>query len=164
MKQFTLKDPKELPGEPADIQKYGHSYWSYTHDSDVPVMFNLMEGSVQDGTTISAETIELKTSSKGTEYLRLKKVKVDGPVQNVTSQTQINTSDDRIDTILETLEEVVELLVALHDSKSPIKSGYEKAQESRAKLSKEDAIDVTPEDVVVDDIGDEPINLDDIPF
>lgn len=55
--------------------KYGQSYWAYTHESQLPVKFNLMEGSVSDGQKITCEEAATKTSSKGTDYQQLRKVK-----------------------------------------------------------------------------------------
>jgi len=75
---LELKDPKIL-GE--EHPTYGFSFWSET-DGDYPVMFNSKEGNILPGTRVTYETAELKTSSKGNEYLRLKKVKFeDNPEQ-----------------------------------------------------------------------------------
>lgn len=144
-KIYTLKDPTAL-GE--RDPKYGQTYWSYTHDSNTPVMFNLMEGSVGDGSVITAEEVLLKTSSKGTEYHRLKKVHPTGE-QAITATKATDT-----ELILKKLDEVLELL---HDSQ-----GYRQAKETRATLPEPEP--TFQEDVVIEDIGDEPINLDDIPF
>jgi hypothetical protein len=72
MPTFTLKDPKKM-GD--NDPKYGQSYWAYTHESQLPVKFNLMEGSVSDGQKITCEEAATKTSSKGTDYQQLRKVK-----------------------------------------------------------------------------------------
>ena len=98
-------------------------------------MFNLMEGEVGDGSVISAETIEVKESKKGTEYHRLKKVRVvsrgEAPVPK--------DSDKFQEIVLAKLDEILELL----------------AKEPEPKLEEEE---------VVTDIGDEPIDLSEIPF
>ena len=72
MPTFTLKDPKKMGDHDP---KYGQSYWAYTHESQLPVKFNLMEGSVSDGQKITCEEAATKTSSKGTDYQQLRKVK-----------------------------------------------------------------------------------------
>ena len=72
MPTFTLKDPKKM-GD--NDPKYGQSYWAYTHESQLPVKFNLMEGTVSDGQKITCEEAATKTSSKGTDYQQLRKVK-----------------------------------------------------------------------------------------
>lgn len=78
MPTFTLKDPKKLGDHDP---KYGQSYWAYTHESQLPVKFNLMEGSVSDGQKITCEEAATKTSSKGTDYQQLRKVKPVGAEQ-----------------------------------------------------------------------------------
>lgn len=72
MPTFTLKDPKKMGDHDP---KYGQSYWAYTHESQLPVKFNLMEGTVSDGQKITCEEAATKTSSKGTDYQQLRKVK-----------------------------------------------------------------------------------------
>lgn len=70
MNIIELKDPKIL-GE--EHPQYGYAVWSET-DGDYPVMFNTKNGNIMPGTRVSYESSELKTSAKGNEYLRLKKV------------------------------------------------------------------------------------------
>jgi hypothetical protein len=138
MKTFTLKNPTQLGDKDP---KYGQAYWSFTHDQELPVMFNLMEGDVGDGSVITAETVELKESKKGTEYHRLKKV-------NVQSQGSItNAQPSQLDRIEAKLDQLLQ---------GSDKSGYEKAKEVRAALPVTDSIaEVDP---------DEEIDLSDIPF
>lgn len=148
MKTLTLKNPTAL-GE--RDPKYGQAYWSYTHDSDTPVMFNLMDGEVGDGSVITAETIEVKESKNGNEYHRLKKVTIE-------SQSEITPhrkTDSEV--ILAKLDEILAILKAdtAVAKKVSEKSGYEQAKETRKNFTA---------DEVVEDIGDEPINLADIPF
>lgn len=57
--------------------KYGQTYWAEVEEQSQPVMFNLMSGSPQEGDRITAQEVLLKTSSKGTEYHRLKKVTIE---------------------------------------------------------------------------------------
>lgn len=146
MPTYTLKNPKEL-GE--NDPKYGQTYWSYTHDSGTPVMFNLMDGQVGDGSVINAETVELKQSAKGTEYHRLKKVRVSG--QQAITATKATDSE----LMLKKLDEILELLK--HAPEGEPASLAQRWYKTTAKPEVE-------EDVVITDIGDEPINLDDIPF
>lgn len=143
MKTFTLKDPVPLGDKDP---KYGQTYWSYTHDQDLPVMFNLMEGEVGDGTVVTTEEWVNKQSAKGTEYMRLKKVKVTGQ-QAITATHPTNN-----ELVLQKLDEILALLQA------PKTSGFDKAKAVRETFSEPD------KDVVIEDIGDEPINIDDIPF
>lgn len=74
MPQYKLKNPKPMGDRD---EKYGQTWWSETHDAGKPVMFNLMSGTVGDGAVIEFEESVNKTSAKGTEYLRLRKVKVE---------------------------------------------------------------------------------------
>jgi hypothetical protein len=66
----------------------------------------------------------------------LQKVDLDGKIENGQRMTVYNPEEFALDS----------------------QPGYDKAKQARANLDKSD------EDVVVEDIGDEPINLDDIPF
>lgn len=137
MKNYTLDSPFKM-GE--KHPEYGQSYWSSVLEQDTPVMFNLMSGDVQDGSVISAETVELKTSAKGKDYHRLKKVKIEGgpPVQ---APQNAPASD------------LTEKLDAIAGDVKLLLSFVRQLQKDQEK------------DTVADfDIGDEPINLDSIPF
>lgn len=151
MKTYTLKNPKAL-GD-AD-PKYGQTYWSYTHDQDVPVMFNLMNGEVGDWSVITAEEAVLKTSTKGTDYHRLKKVTVSG--QNPAAQSAVAPAGN--DLILQKLDEILAILKP---------SGYEKAKEVRSSLPAKDKVVELDDKPMTEDsfeLGDEPVDLSDIPF
>lgn len=74
---IELKDPKILGDE---HPQYGYQVWSET-DGDYPVMFNTKQGNIMPGTRVTYETAELKTSAKGNEYLRLKKIKFEDSPQ-----------------------------------------------------------------------------------
>lgn len=78
MNVLTLIDPNIMGDK---HPTYGFSVWSKT-DGDYPVMFNVMdEKNLMPHVRVTYETAEHKTSSKGIEYLRLKKVKFeDNPV------------------------------------------------------------------------------------
>lgn len=69
-------------GEPDP--KYGYTFWATTHDSDFPIMFNY-RNPVNDDQSIACEEYTSKTSAKGTEYLRLKGVKVLEDISAVSS-------------------------------------------------------------------------------
>lgn len=73
MQQFKLGKVSKM-GE--RDPKYGQTYWAETDGSDFPVMFNSSASYMPDGASITAEESTRKTSKKGTEYLRLSKVKV----------------------------------------------------------------------------------------
>jgi len=128
MHEFTLKDPKKL-GE--RDSKYGQSYWSFTHESHMPVKFNLMEGDVQDGSRVTAEEYTVRKSQKGTEYQQLRKVKVNGaPSSQPTlgGTTDFNFSD------------------------------------LKAQLDRIEAAVTAGNVETIDEVEDDKINLDDIPF
>lgn len=158
MKQLTLKNPKYLPSDsPADELKYGKSYWSYTYDSETPVMFNLLEGEVQDGTVINAEEVMLKTSKKGTEYHRLKKVRISGSQpSNSSAQRQsaapANDTDKLLELIFDNTDKTLKLVQKLAGEDEP-----QSLADAWRSATKEP-------DNVVEDIGDEPMNINDIPF
>lgn len=139
MKQFVVKKASALGDKDP---KYGQSYWCEVEEQIQPVMFNLMEGSVQEGDRITAEEILLKTSSKGTEYHRLKKVKVEEASPRMVTPQAVSDNDG-----LAKLEERVA-----------------KIEQHLFKELKNDTGDDSGKDEVVTDIGDEPFNLDDIPF
>lgn len=73
MQVFELKEPN-IMGE--EHPQYGFTFWSIT-DGEYPVMFNSKQGNIIPGTRIMAEEADLRTSKNGTEYLRLKKVKLE---------------------------------------------------------------------------------------
>jgi hypothetical protein len=56
--------------------KYGQSYWAEVGQGEKPIMFNSMDQTISDGAKIEAEERVEKRSQKGTDYYRLKKVKV----------------------------------------------------------------------------------------
>ena len=74
MKQFVIKKVNQLGDKDP---KYGATFWAEVEEQAQPVMFNLMSGTPQEGDRISSEEVLLKTSGKGTEYHRLKKVKLE---------------------------------------------------------------------------------------
>lgn len=73
MKQLTLEKVNKLGEMDA---KFGQTYWAETKEQLEPVMFNSMNENIVEGSTIEAEEVLLKQSKKGTDYHRLKKVKV----------------------------------------------------------------------------------------
>lgn len=74
MHTYTLKNPSKM----GDLHPtYGQAYWSYTEESDIPVKFNLMQGDVENGSTIECEEYTVKKGAKG-DFQQLKKVKVIG--------------------------------------------------------------------------------------
>lgn len=152
MKQLTLNDPKPLGDKDP---KYGQTYWSYTHDQEHPVMFNLMEGEVYDGSVIAAETVELKTSSKGTDYHRLKKVKVIGQH----SEPQLPTPPPDSSKLLSLIYDDTQKILRLVGHKD-----NEQLLERQPTLASTWRKTTGQEDTVTYDIGDEPINIEDIPF
>lgn len=81
MKILTAKDIK-LMG--VIDPKYGQSYWGTVEESNDPVMFNLMQQvDIQPGRQLIAGEWAMKTSSKGNDYMQLKKVKLSEPSASV---------------------------------------------------------------------------------
>lgn len=56
--------------------KYGQRYWVAAPESDLPMMFNSMSEDIDIGDTITCEETANARSAKGTDYLKLKKVRV----------------------------------------------------------------------------------------
>lgn len=185
MPTFTLKDPKKMGDHDP---KYGQSYWAYTHESQLPVKFNLMEGSVSDGQKITCEEAATKTSSKGTDYQQLRKVKPVGsdPLyeDNTTFakpayqpredhheaikaqwaigqavQVFISEKGKSLDQVEIDAKEFYAMVDRVKAGEQP-KTGYDTFKQAgeAVKAKQEDAVQVT------DTQMDEPINLDDIPF
>lgn len=94
-------------------EKWGQAYWGKT-DDDRNIKFNSMNQDIIAPCTISAEETTSKTSSKGTAYLQLKKVKVAesasvDAVATSPAPTKENTSvpaHAQLDRIEEQLQEV----------------------------------------------------------
>jgi hypothetical protein len=126
-------------------EKYGQTFWSETHDSDKPVMFNLMSGTVGDGAVIEFEESLNKTSAKGTDYLRLRKVKVES-----SGDTSVGAANGPVSVTSDTTK-LLELIYA----------DTQKILEFVSPL-------VVPDNPArvdeVAEVPDEPVNMDDIPF
>jgi len=148
-KEYTLKSVRPL-GD--NDPKFGQTYWADTHDQLEPVMFNLLNGSVGEGARITAETVELKTSAKGTRYHRLKKIKVLGGSQASQTPAVANDTGKTLELILENTQKILKLV----DKSQPTLS-------ESWKQTTDQSLTPVP-DVVVEDIGDGPIDLSDIPF
>lgn len=74
MKEFTVTKANMM-GEPDP--KYGVTWWAEVKEQKEPVMFNIMrQDNIEPGDVLTAEEVLLKTSAKGTEYHRLKKVQL----------------------------------------------------------------------------------------
>lgn len=116
MKQFTLSKVDKL-GD-AD-EKYGQTYWCETQEQLEPVMFNSMSQNISVGDSITAEEVLLKTSNKGKEYHRLKKVKTvsDGSqATGASSNAQTGSvSESQINQLLELVKENNDMLRKLTD-------------------------------------------------
>lgn len=189
MKILTLKDPRVMGAYDED---YGYSYWSYVEEQQMPVKFSKHLTNIPAGAKIVAEEFEEKQGQKG-PFMQLRKVKVDGgtPVdKSKTQQTTITAStadsqpkkewQQRDDSHIKAqwaigqavqlqarqgltmphydeLEVSAKLLYAMVER---VKSGKTNQTVELEKLSG----DKYTEDTVIMDIGDEPINLDDIPF
>lgn len=145
MGKFTAIEINALG--PFDNQ-YGQRYWGKVEDSDMPVSFNLMNPvDIPIGASIEFEERVIKetgpkSKNPGSEYQFLRKVKVGGgiprPPENAPS-SDISSLEAKVDKILAILEKPVQ---------KSLKESWEE----------------TTADVVDNDIGDGPINLDAIPF
>lgn len=115
--------------------KYGQTYYGTVEEAQMPVMFNLMNPvDFEEGMPFTSEEYTVKTSKAGKDYMRLKKVKV------LTGAKPLATVAPVKDTLLEQI--------------------FNNTQEILAILKAETKV----ADRVIEDIGDEPVNLDDIPF
>lgn len=84
-------DPKPM-GE--YDQKFGQTFWANVNEMDMPVMFNSQERFIDLEDKIEAEEQVMKKSAKGTEYYRLKKVKVNKAYGNKSAaQPELPTED-----------------------------------------------------------------------
>lgn len=115
MKTFTINKAGKM-GE--HDQKYGQCFWCETNEQLEPVKFNLMQGEVVAGDTITCETVELKESNKGIEYHQLKKVKV--VTSGVPQPIKSSPSEHKLDQILELVREIHEATVKLEELTDPI--------------------------------------------
>lgn len=136
--------------------KYGYTFWATTFDSDFPIMFNYRDP-VNDGQSIACEEYTSKTSAKGTEYLRLKGVKV---LENSGSQEEavptpanqsIKSPNEHSGAAVSGQWKLV--MSKLNDIHKDIKS-----------LMGEDGVDKVAELTQGEVLGEEDINLDQIPF
>lgn len=134
--KFTIKTAFAM-GE--RDEKYGQTWYATVVEMQYPVMFNLMEGSVQEGDEVTYETQEINRfksgKNQGKEYRRLKKVKVrETSPRMVTQETIIENTE-----LADLKERVAKLEEAVFTKSGDIK------------------------DTVVEDVPED-INLDDIPF
>lgn len=189
MPTFTLKDPKKMGDHDP---KYGQSYWAYTHESQLPVKFNLMEGTVSDGQKITCEEAATKTSSKGTDYQQLRKVK---PFTNEEQPAQTSFKpayeprEDHHEAIKAqwaigqavqlmlpssaknalspaVLEDTAKMFFAMVDrvKSSEPKTGYDTFKQAGEAVKAKQDTTVSNEEMESIIASGEPINLDDIPF
>jgi hypothetical protein len=157
MPEYTLTSCRPL-GE--NDKKYGQSFWADALESNIPVRFSKILGdgivAPSAGSKIEFETMAPKTSTKTNKpYMQLYKVNVVGRIE----QPQTKEADDRIGDLL---------IIARHQAEM-IKAIY------TAVVTDDGAIDLSePEptaeqtgEVVIgedEDIEEEKINLDDVPF
>ena len=104
MEKYVIKTAFKM-GE-AD-PKYGQTWYCTVEEVPVPVMFNLMSGSVQELDRVSFEKQELckfkSGKNVGKEYRRLKKVKVEEHAPRLDEPTNDSSIEER----LRKLEEAV---------------------------------------------------------
>jgi hypothetical protein len=74
MYQYTFRKDPLKQGEYSTT--YGQSYWSEVNEQLEPVKFNSQDQNIGIDDKIECEEREERTSTKGTKYYQLKKVKV----------------------------------------------------------------------------------------
>lgn len=175
MHEFTLIDPMKLGN---DDPQYGQKWWSKTHESQMPVSFNLKGQEVSNGQKVQAEEYTIKKSAKGTDYQQLRKVKVVGGTSNTSQGTtgkpqtrQFKADPDKqaeikaewaIGKVVETLG--LDDLALVEEKAKALHAMVDRLKANGAEGSPE-PLPEQPKDVVVDTFDEsEPINLDDIPF
>lgn len=119
MKQFTISKINKLGDYD---QKFGQSWWGEVNEQLEPVKFNMMAGNPQAGDTITCEEVLLKTSTKGTDYHQLKKVKIVERASDTSlgstdkiPQAIAGHSEHKLDQILELIKEIHEATVKLNN-------------------------------------------------
>lgn len=174
MFKFSLDGIKRM-GE-AD-PKYGQAYWCTSTDVDLPIKFNSMDKDLdhrlEDGPLhIVAEEKSERQSAKGTDYIQLKKVRVAEKVSEDPFEGKTGTDEPSVaqDTLKQSVDTTITLAQAVKASLDRIESKLDRllGNDEEPAPPEEKARDWDKlgkkEDVVITDIGDEPINLDDIPF
>lgn len=107
MNKFTLDKVTKL----GDFdEKYGQTYWAETTEQLEPLKFNSLNQDIGTGDTITAEERLLKTSSKGTEYHQLRKVKIETKGHTESPQTP-QTGDSSIKQQLDRIESKIDRLI-----------------------------------------------------
>ena len=140
--KFTAK--KIMPLGDND-PKYGQRYWGAVEESDMPVSFNLMiPVDIIEGTTLEFEERLIKetgpnSKKPGTEYLFLKKVKVEGRALEATKTAPSSNLEGKIDAIAGDVKLLLSFVRQLQKGEKEV-------------------------DTVVEDIGDGPIDMSAIPF
>lgn len=162
MHEFTLKNPKKM-GE--RDEKYGQSYWSYTHESQMPVKFNLMQGDVFDDQKIQCEEYSVKKSQKGTDYQQLKKVRVVGAPTSSPTTTK-KEWQPRDDSAIKAQWSIGQAVSVYGDKVDEVEAFAKTLFEMVERVKKGKGAEGSPEPVDEVHEVDEtvPINLDDIPF
>lgn len=133
----------------AHDEKYGTRYWGTVHDSDMSVSFNLMSPvDIPEGAELEFEERTIKetgpnSKNPGTEYMFLKKVKVLG------ASTPLPKDDKKLlELVYADTQRILQLL----------------KQDTPAQSLKEQWDKTVEKDEVVEDIGDEYIDIGSIPF
>jgi hypothetical protein len=94
-------------------QKFGQTYWGTVEEAQMPVRFNLMNPvNFDEGMPFGCEEAVIKESSKGTEYLQLRKVKVSGGTapshDGVKTPQQLDRIEAKLDQLLEKIDPPIE--------------------------------------------------------
>lgn len=143
MKQYTLKEPR-LMGEPDE--KGIQTFWSYVEEDDRPVRFQKKREHIPMGQKILAKKVTpaVSKTDKKIPYLALEQVELldEEPIE-------AEPVDDNPETDPQTgYQAMMYKLEEIHaDVKTILRKDGEEGEET-----------------VVEDIGDKPINLEDIPF
>lgn len=77
--------------------EYGQTWWGDVKEIDFPVMFNTKVDYVGAGQVLTADEQTKKTSAKGTEYMRLSKVKLaEAEKPQAESSPSLNTGNFKL--------------------------------------------------------------------
>lgn len=99
---FTYKLDKVTKMGDMDA-KYGQSYWAESSSELKPLKFNSMNENIKVGDTITAEESANRRSGKGTDYLQLRKVKVEGAQTAPQGSSQLDRIEKKLDKLISTL-------------------------------------------------------------
>jgi len=130
--------------------KWGQKYWGNVSDDLLPISFNSQDQNIVSGSKITAEEKIMKKSAKGTDYWQLKKVKVVGVANDVDRRSASHGSQSQLDRIERKIDKLLGISDDL-DNRILDEKGLSRAMEE-SEISMDD------------NIGEDPVDIDAIPF